>query len=243
MNTAKSAVPGIALLHTLISYLFKPLVALLGKICAEALEHLNEQDQNNDRDDHDEVLIAIVAVVDGDLAEAAAADDAAHCRVAENGGQRDGDVLYKRGHALGDHDLADYLEGRRAHALRGLDDVAVKLAQAALDKACDEGKRRRDERNDGRRCADGRAYERPGERKNHDHENKEGDRAQKVYYNVQQVHEPRRQRPDAVLFAGDEQHAERKPDDDRKCGAQDRYIKRLPQGGRERGQEIEKPLN
>ena len=202
-----------------INILFQPLIALLCKIGAEALEYLNEQDEDNDRDDHDEVFIAIVAVVDGNLAETAAADDAAHCRVAEYGGQRDGDVLDQRGHALGDHDLADYLEGRRAHALRGLDDVDVKLAQAALYKACNEWKRRRDERNDGRRRADGRAYERPGERKNHYHENKEWDRAQKVYYNVQQVHEPAGQRPNAVLFAGDEQNTERKPYDERKSGA------------------------
>ena len=65
--------PGIALLHTLIFRLFQPLIALLCKIGAEALEYLNEQDEDNDRDDHDEVFIAIVAVVDGDLAETAAA--------------------------------------------------------------------------------------------------------------------------------------------------------------------------
>ena len=150
-------------------FLFKPLVALLCQICSEALEELDEQDEDDNRNDHDEVLVAIVAVVDGDLAEAAAADDAAHCRVAEDGRQCDGDVLDKRGDTFGDHDLADDLEGRCAHALRGLDDVAVKLAQTALNKARDEGECRGDQRNDRRRRADGGAYERSGERKDHDH--------------------------------------------------------------------------
>ena len=61
------------------------------------------------------------------------------------------------GDAFGDHHLADDLHGRRAHALRGLDDVGVQLTQAALDETRDERKGRDDKRNDGRPGADGRA--------------------------------------------------------------------------------------
>lgn len=115
------------------SAVFEALVALGGKLCADALKELHEQDEQDDRRVHHKVLIAIVAVVDGDFAETAAADDAAHGGVAENSRERDGEVLQQGGDALGDHHLADDLHGRRAHALRGLDDVCVQLTQAALD--------------------------------------------------------------------------------------------------------------
>ena len=136
---------------------------------AQGLEDLHQNDKQHDRRKHHKVLVAIVAVVDGDLAEAAAADDAAHRRVAEDGRERDGEVLEERGNALGDHHLADDLHGRCAHALRGLNDVGVDLAQAAFNKARDERERRHDQRNDGRGGADGRADDKAREREDHDH--------------------------------------------------------------------------
>ena len=68
------------------------LVALGGQTRADGLEDLHQNDEQNDRREHHEILVAVVAVVDGDLAEAAAADDAAHRRVAENGRERDGHI-------------------------------------------------------------------------------------------------------------------------------------------------------
>lgn len=62
--------------------LFQPLIAALGEACADALENLHQQHQQHHRHDHHQVLIAIVAIVDSDLAETAAADDTAHCGVA-----------------------------------------------------------------------------------------------------------------------------------------------------------------
>lgn len=217
------------------------LIAALGKVGSEALEQLNEQDEDDDRNEHDEVLVTIVAVVDGDLAQAAAADDAAHRRVAQDGGQRDGDILNKRGDALGDHDLPDYLRGSRTHTLSGLNDIAVKLAQTALDKAGNERERCRNERDDGRRCADCRTDDRAGKRQHHDHEDKKGDRAQKVNDRIQHMHEPRRKRQNAVLFAGHEQHAERQADEQRKRCAEHGDIECLPQScghTRQSGDEI-----
>ena len=56
------------------------------------MEDLHHNDQQDDGEDHDERLVTVVAVIDRDLAEAAASDDAAHGRVAENRRKRDGRV-------------------------------------------------------------------------------------------------------------------------------------------------------
>ena len=57
------------------------LIAALGKVGSEALEKLHKQYQDDYRDYHNEVFIAVVAVIDGNFAETAAADDAAHCGI------------------------------------------------------------------------------------------------------------------------------------------------------------------
>ena len=59
---------------------------------ADRLEYLYQQDQQDYRNDHDKVFIAVVAIVDGDFAKAAAADDAAHRGITEDGGDGNGGV-------------------------------------------------------------------------------------------------------------------------------------------------------
>ena len=215
----------------LYSAVFQTLVALGGELRADALEELHEQNEQDDRHVHHEIFVAVEAVVDGDLAEAAAADDAAHGRVAEDGRERDGEVLQQRGDAFGDHHLADDLHGRRAHALRGLDDVGVQLTQAALDETRDERKGRDDERNDGRPGADGRADDEARERKDHDHQDQERNRAQQVDKNVQHAHQPAGKRQHAVPFARHEQHAQRQTDHDGEGRGEKRNIEGFPDGG------------
>ena len=64
-------------LHVIALFL-EALVALGGQTRADGLEYLHQNDEQHDFREHHKLLVAIVAVVDGDLAEAAAADDAAH---------------------------------------------------------------------------------------------------------------------------------------------------------------------
>ena len=58
----------------------------------DALEHLHQQDKNDNRKQHDQIFVTVVAVVDGNFTESAAADDTAHGRVAQNGGNGNGSV-------------------------------------------------------------------------------------------------------------------------------------------------------
>ena len=65
-----------------ILFVLQPLIRLDGQVGSEALEALNHGDQQDDSQQHDEVFVTVVAVVDGDLTKPAAADDAAHGRIA-----------------------------------------------------------------------------------------------------------------------------------------------------------------
>ena len=172
------------------------------------LEQLHQQHQNDHRHQHYQILVPIVAVVDGDLAQTAAADDTAHGGVAQNGGQRDGHVLDQGGHALRDHYLADDLHGRSAHALGGLDDVAVHLTETALHQPRHKGERRRHQRNDGGRGAHGGADEQTGQGEHHDHQDQERDGAQQVDDDVQHLHQPAGEGQHAVFLARHQQHAQ-----------------------------------
>ena len=75
-----------------IFYLLQTLIALDGSLGAERLEQLYNDNQQDDCHVHDQILIAVVAVVNGNLAQTAATDDAGHCGVAQNGGQRFGEM-------------------------------------------------------------------------------------------------------------------------------------------------------
>ena len=100
------------LFHTLCNFSpFQPLIAAAGQPRTQTLEQLHQQDQDHHRHQHHQILVAIVAVVDGDLTQTAAADDTAHGGVTQNGSQGNGDVLDQGRHALRDHHLADDLQG------------------------------------------------------------------------------------------------------------------------------------
>ena len=49
--------------------LFQPLVALLAEPCADCPEQLHQQNQQHNSHQHHQILIAVIAVVDGDLAQ------------------------------------------------------------------------------------------------------------------------------------------------------------------------------
>ena len=62
--------------------LLEAFIQLDRKTGTDALEDLHDNDKQNDRQQHDQIFIAVVAVVDGDLAQTAAADNTAHGGVA-----------------------------------------------------------------------------------------------------------------------------------------------------------------
>ena len=66
--------------------LLQSLVALYGSLGAEGLEQLHDDNQQDNCHIHNQVLVTIVAVVDGNFTQTAAADDAGHCGVAQDGG-------------------------------------------------------------------------------------------------------------------------------------------------------------
>ena len=209
--------------------LFQPLVALHGQLGAHRLEQLHQQNQQDHRRKHHQVFIPVIAVVDGDLAQAAAADDAAHGGVAQNGSQGDGDVLNQGRHAFGDHHLADYLHGRGAHALGRLDDVGVHLPQAALHQPGHKGEGRHHQGNDGGRGTHGGADDQPGQGEHHDHQNQERDGPQQIDDDVQCRQHRLRQGQDAVLLPGHQQHPQGQAQQDGQSGGQHRHIEGLPQ--------------
>lgn len=65
-----------------ILFVLQPLIRLDGQVGSEALEALNHGDQQDDSQQHDEVFVTVVTVVDGDLTKPASADDTAHGRIA-----------------------------------------------------------------------------------------------------------------------------------------------------------------
>ena len=132
----------------------------------------------------------LIGTAVGTTAQAAAADDAAHGGVAQNGGEGDGNVLNEGGHALGDHHLADDLHGRRAHALRRFDYIGVYLPKACFDKTRHKRESGNYKRHDRRRSADCRSDNKTGKRKSHYHKEQKRHRAQQVYYHIKRVEHP-----------------------------------------------------
>lgn len=191
---------------------FQTLVAFRCKICSETLEDLNKNYEEYNGENHYEILITVVSVVDGDFTESASADDTAHCGIAENGCQRDCTVGDERRHAFGNHNLGDYLERGRAHALRRFNDARIDFPETAFNKPRNERESGNDKRNDRCRCADNRADNKPCQGENHNHKNEERNRTQKVDYHVDNVERALRNAQNFFVLAGNKKHAERESD-------------------------------
>ena len=152
---------------------------------------------------------------------------------AEDGGDGDGGVGDEGRDALRQHDAADDLHWGSAHALRRFNDVGVQLAQTGFDQARDERERRDHERHDSCGRTDNGADDEAREREDEDHQDQEGDGAEQVDDHVQHAENPLRDAQDAVMFARDEQHAERQADHHGEERGEDRDIDRLPDRERE----------
>ena len=91
--------------------LLQALIQLDRKVGADTLEHLHDNDEQDNSQQHDQILVAVIAVVNGNLAQPAAAHDTTHGGVAQDGGDGDGGIGDEGGHRLRDHDLNDGLHG------------------------------------------------------------------------------------------------------------------------------------
>ena len=218
------------------------LIALDGQLRANGLQDLHQHDQQGGGEELQHHVKAVVAVVDGNFAQAAAADDTGHGTVPHDGRSRNRHVSNQARHALGHHDFGDNLQRRRTHALGGLDDARIDLAHARFNQARDEGEGRDDQRHNGCHRADGCAHDGAGQRDDNDHQNQERHAAQQVDQAVQQRHDPAGQGTHATLLAGDKADTQRQANDQRQQGGHDRGPNRFPRFKRNGGQNLQERL-
>lgn len=155
-------------------------IFLAGGEVAAGLDEVDAYDEDDDRRQHDVGAEALVAVADGDVAEAAAADCAGHGRGADEVDDEDRNVVDDRRQGFGNEDLADDLEGRGSHGFSCFDEAEVDVADRRFDETAQEGNGHDGQRYAGRRRADGRAGDDAGQRNDGDHEDDKGNRADDV---------------------------------------------------------------
>ena len=156
-------------------------VGAAGDVHAELLQDLHDDDRQRYAQPDDLIVVLLVAVGDGDLAEAAAADRAGHGGVAEDGHGGDDAAGDERGLGLRDDDLPDDAQRGRAHGQRGLDDAGVHFLGGGLDHAR-HIRRGGDDQCDDDRAVAGRGAEQQLRRRDHgNHENNCRDGAEEVY--------------------------------------------------------------
>ena len=89
-------------------------VQLHGKFCSYALKNLHEKNQKDYGGNHHQGLVAVVAVVYGNLSESSSTDYSAHRSVTEDCRGRYGQVRDKGRDALRNKHLAHNLHGGRS---------------------------------------------------------------------------------------------------------------------------------
>lgn len=62
--------------------LLQALIQLDRKVGADTLKYLHDNDEQDNSQQHDQILVAVIAVVNGNLAQPAAAHDTTHGGVA-----------------------------------------------------------------------------------------------------------------------------------------------------------------
>ena len=205
---------------------------------ADQLDDLDDDDDRDDRGDHDVVLPAVVAVVDGHLAQASATDGTRHRGVADERDRQRRDGLDEGGHGLADEDSPANLPVGGTHHLGGLDLARVDGQEVRLHEAREEGRGEDDERHDGGQRARGLADDHLGDRDQHDDADDEGQGAHDVHDEGHGlVHAL--VGGEAALAGLDEEEAEERSDDDREErrqarhheGLEDRWDELLGEGG------------
>ena len=126
--------------------------------------------------------------------------------------------------------LADNLESTGPHGLGRLYNALINLSQAGFHHPGHQRKCGNDHRRDGGGSAHLCSNNHLGKRQGNDHQNQKRNAAQQVDDAVENGHEPLGQGVNAVLFAGDQQHAQRQAYHIGKQHLQCQGIQGLPQG-------------
>jgi endoglycosylceramidase len=127
-----------------------PAAEVLDEGVADALEDLHQHHQDSGGQQHDVGLEALVAVADGQIAEAAAADDPRHGGVAHQGHGRDGHPGEDPGAGFRQQDVPDELPGARAARQAHIDGALLHLPQGHLHEPREERRSAHHQGHDGR---------------------------------------------------------------------------------------------
>ena len=170
-------------------------------------------DLNNDdaqqRGEPDDILIeALVAVDDGDLAEASATDRGGHGGIAEHRDHRDDSAGDERGLRFRDEHLGDDLEPGGAHRFGGFDHALVDLLDGGFNHARHVRRSGNHERYDDGFVAERRADNKLCHRQHRHHENDERHASESVDEDAENFIE-HRHRMDAILIAHAEEQTQR----------------------------------
>ena len=199
---------------------------------ADQLDDLDDDDDRDDRGDHDVVLPAVVAVVDGHLTQAAAADGARHRGVADERNRQRRDRLDEGGQRLADEDTPADLPVGSAHHLGGLDLSGVDGQEVRLHESREERRGEDDEGHNGCQGTRGLADDHFGDRNQHDDADDKGqgthdidDEGEGLIHALVGG--------EAALAGLDQEEAQQRSDDDRENRGQSRHHEGLEDRGNE----------
>ena len=140
---------------------------------------------SDDRGPGDDGVELPEAVLQGEVAQSAAADDAGDRGHVDQRDEGEGVAQHQRAERLGEHHGPDDAGPAGADGPRGLDDAGVDRHEVLLDDAADaEGGGEREREDDGR-VADAGADDDPGERLDGRDEDDERDRPEEVHQHVE----------------------------------------------------------
>ena len=106
------------------------------------LHDLHDHNEDDDRSDHDIVLVALIAVADRDITQTAGTDATCHRRVTQDGDEYDRETANERRQRLTQEYLVNDLPGVRAETLRRFHQATIDLFDRLLDHPRDEGSQR-----------------------------------------------------------------------------------------------------
>ena len=108
-----------------------------GKIIADGLYNLDENDENDDGEKHERKIQALIAVGECEVTYAAGTDGTGHSRGAEKPDRTRGDREDERAPCLWKQKMPDNFKIGRAHGLCSLDDAVTDLQQGILEEPCE----------------------------------------------------------------------------------------------------------
>ena len=126
----------------------------------------DDDDEDDDRRQHDVGTETLVAVADGKIAEAAAAEYARHGGIADKGDNRKGNAEHYGVQCFRQQNFVNNLHRACTHALCGFDNAVVNFKQRRFDNARNKRRCGNGKRHNGGRGADGRTNQHTGKRNN-----------------------------------------------------------------------------